>query len=75
MESKYLSTSKMANLLDINSKWLRQHCDDIFQEGIHFHRPLGFADCRWNVEAMIAWVEGSYNTSQDAAEILEAVCG
>ena len=71
---KYLSTSKLSKLLDINVKWLNQHKGSIFQEGIHYHYPNGFNDCRWNVQAMTQWVENSNTTSTIANEVLNSLC-
>lgn len=71
---KYLSTSKMANLLDINAKWLRQHRGDVFKEGVHYHYPNGFNDCRWNVKAMFEWVENSNSSSSKADDVLNSLC-
>jgi len=74
LQIQYLSTSKIAKLIDINEKWLREHRGDIFQEGIHYHFPLGFNDCRWNVSAMLEWIETSTNHSSEADRILNSLC-
>ena len=74
IQSQYLSTSKMAKLLDINEKWLREHRRSIFQEGIHYHFPAGFKNCRWNVSAMLSWIETS-NNSTEAARVLSSLFG
>ena len=74
-EVKYLSTSKMSNMIDINDKWLREHRGTIFQEGVHFHYPNGFKDCRWNVSAMLDWIENSSNEFSGVAdEIINSLC-
>jgi hypothetical protein len=70
---KYLSTGKMAKLIDINEKWLREHKGTIFKNGVHYHYPNGFNNCRWNVEAMLLWVENS-NTSSEADAVLKTLC-
>ncbi len=72
--AKYLSTSKIAKLIDINEKWLRQHRGEIFKEGVHYHFPFGFNDCRWNVDAMLTWVESSSNHSNEAEKVLNSLC-
>ena len=75
IESAYLSTSKMSKLIDINEKWLRKNRKSIFQEGIHFHYPKGFKNCRWNVSAMLDWVENSSNElSSVTDEIINSIC-
>jgi len=75
VNSKYLSTKKISQMLDINERWLREHRDTIFIKGIHFHYPNGFNDCRWNVAAMIDWIENSSNaTSNIANDILSTLC-
>jgi len=75
IESAYLSTSKISKLIDINEKWLREHRETVFREGIHFHYPHGFNDCRWNVSAMLDWVENSSSESSDITnEILNSIC-
>jgi len=75
IEQNYLSTSKMAKMIDINERWLRANRGAIFQEGIHYHFPLGFNDCRWNVSAMLNWVENSSNVVSDVTnEILNSIC-
>ncbi len=71
--SKYLSTSKMSTLIDINAKWLREHRGEIFTEGVHYHFPYGFNDCRWNILAMIKWVENSNSFSNKADEVLKSL--
>lgn len=71
---KYMSTSKISQLLDINEKWLREHRGDIFLEGIHYHYPEGFHDCRWNVEAMVNWMENSKNYCAEADEVFQSIC-
>jgi len=74
INSIYLTTSKISVLLDINPRWLRQHKGDIFKEGIHYHYPDGFHDCRWNVNAMFDWVENSATeTSKIANDILNSL--
>ena len=74
IDTRYLSTSKIANLLDINAKWLREHRGDIFQEGVHYHYPKGFRDCRWNVQAMLEWMENSNCYSDEADKVLQSLC-
>ena len=75
IESAYLSTSKMSKIIDIHEKWLREHQGIIFQEGIHFHYPEGFKNCRWNVSAMLNWVENSSQESSSITnEILNSIC-
>ena len=74
LQAKYLSTSKIAKMIDINEKWLREHRGDVFQEGVHYHFPFGFNDCRWNVSAMLKWVETSTNHSSEADRILNSLC-
>jgi len=75
IESAYLSTSKISKLIDINEKWLREHRGAVFHEGIHFHYPYGFKDCRWNVSAMLNWIEkSSQNSSTITDEILNSIC-
>ena len=75
IRSQYLSTSKMAKLLDINERWLREHRGSIFQEGIHYHFPVGFKNCRWNVSAMFDWIESSTSHSSEVENILTSLCG
>ena len=74
LNAKYLSTSKIAKMIDINEKWLREHRGNVFQEGVHYHFPFGFKDCRWNVSAMLEWVETSTNHSDEANRILNSLC-
>jgi len=71
---KYLSTSKLSNILDINAKWLREHRGTVFKEGTHYHIPSGFSDCRWNVKAMIEWMENSNTDTTVADEVLNSLC-
>jgi len=72
--SKYLSTSKISKIIDINEKWLREKQGEIFKEGIHYHYPDGFHHCRWNVNAMLDWVENSsIETSKIANDILNSL--
>jgi len=73
LKAKYLSTAKMAELLDINSRWLREHRGNIFQEGVHYHFPYGFSNCRWNVSAMLEWVETSSH-STEVDNIISSIC-
>jgi len=74
VQCQFLSTSKMAKLLDINEKWLREHQRSIFIEGVHYHRPLGFSHCRWNVSSMLSWIETSSHSSE-VDNILTSICG
>lgn len=75
IESAYLSTSKISKMIDIHEKWLRTHRGTIFHEGVHFHYPHGFNDCRWNVSAMLNWVENSsLESSSITDEILNSIC-
>lgn len=75
IDPKYLSTSKISRMIDINEKWLREHRRTVFEEGIHFHYPNGFKNCRWNVSAMLDWVENSSNESLDITnDILNSIC-
>jgi len=71
--AKYLSTAKMASILDINAKWLREHRGSIFIEGVHYHFPNGFNDCRWNVKHMCLWIETPSETNTVADEILKTL--
>lgn len=62
-------------MLDINQKWLREHRGSIFKEGIHYHYPYGFNDCRWNVTTMLEWMENSsIQTSELSEQILRTLC-
>lgn len=75
INSAYLSTSKMSKVIDIHEKWLREHQGTIFKEGIHYHYPHGFKNCRWNVSAMLDWVENSSQESSSITnEILNSIC-
>jgi len=74
LKAKYLSTSKIAKILDINERWLREHRGSIFIEGIHYHFPLGFNNCRWNVSAMLEWVESSTSHSTEVDNIISSIC-
>ena len=73
LKAKYLSTSKIAKILDINERWLREHRGSIFIEGIHYHFPAGFKNCRWNVSAMLSWVETSSHSSE-VDNIITSLC-
>jgi hypothetical protein len=73
LQSQYLSTSKIAKILDINEKWLREHRGSIFIEGVHYHFPQGFSHCRWNVPAMLKWIETSNHLSE-VESILTSLC-
>ena len=74
MKPEYLSTSKIANILDISERWLREHRGDVFKEGVHYHYPNGFNDCRWNLNAMREWMEYSTETSEEAEKMLNSLC-
>ncbi|QFR49400.1 hypothetical protein FJR48_06535 [Sulfurimonas lithotrophica] len=74
IESKYLSTSKISRMVDINERWLREHQGTIFKEGVHYYYPNGFKNCRWNVSAMIEWIENPNEESNIADEILSNIC-
>lgn len=74
IEVKYLSTSKMSKMIDINEKWLREHQGTLFQEGVHYHYPNGFKNCRWKVSAMLEWVENQNEKSNIANKILNSIC-
>lgn len=75
IEATYLSTSKMSKTIDINERWLREHRGTVFQEGIHYHYPYGFKDCRWNVSAMLNWIENSSTESSCITnDILNSIC-
>jgi hypothetical protein len=74
MQQKYLSTSKLSKLIDINERWLREHRGYVFVEGIHYHYPNGFNNCRWNVRAMLEWVENSNKKTDVADDVLKSLC-
>ena len=74
IQSQYLSTAKMAKILDINPRWLREHRGDIFQEGMHYYFPLGFNDCRWKVSVMLEWIESSKSHSTEVDNIITSLC-
>lgn len=73
-EPKYLSTSKISKLIDVNERWLREHRGAVFKEGVHYHFPNGFNDCRWNVKAMIEWVETPTDEDTRTQDILNSLC-
>jgi len=51
-----LSTSKMANYLDVSKDFLLKNKEVLFKKGIHYYEPNGLKKTLWNVERMEQWI-------------------
>ena len=69
---RFMSTNKMAKYLGYHPDYLRKNMGTLFQEGVHFYKPTGGRNYRWDVQKMTEWLTNS-NISPKSKEILNKI--